>query len=108
MSRIPELDSIRPELEKFVEGTAKQMGDSAMCLSLFTEDYKKGIDSMLQFSIAIMLDKPLFLLVKKGTVIPPKVQKIADGIEFFEDTPVDIDRAARKLLALAQSKGFCA
>lgn len=107
MRRLTELDPIRADLEKYVEGMAGQMGDSAICLSLFTEDYKKGLDSMLQFAVAIMLDKPIFLLVKKGTAVPEKVKKLADGIEFFDEhDKKSLETASRKLLSLAQQKGF--
>jgi hypothetical protein len=107
MSHLCELDPIRRELEKYVVGMAGQMGGCAICLSLFTDNYKKGLDSMLQFAVAIMLDKPIYLLVKKGTVVPEKVKKLADGIEFFDEHDKDsLEKASRKLFLLAQQKGF--
>lgn len=109
MRQLHELDPIRPDLEKYVNGVTRQMGESAIVLSLFTDDYKKGLDAMIQFSLAIMLDKPIFLLVKKGTVVPDKVKKLADGIEFFDEhDKVSFEKATRRLLQLAQQKGFCA
>ena len=107
MAHIPELDPIRPQLEKFVENTAMHMGDSAICLSLFTDDYKKGMDSMLQFAIAVMMDKPLFLLVQQGTKVPEKVKKMADGIEYYQpDNKASFEQASHRLLELARQKMF--
>lgn len=105
MSRqISELDGIRQDLEIYVEKTAASMGESAICLSMFTDNYKKGIDSMLQFAIALMLDKPLYLLVREGTTIPAKVRQIADGIEFYKDE-LDAIEASKRLLKKAQLQG---
>ena len=107
MSHIPELDPIRTELEKYVSETADKMGDSAICLSLFTDNYKKGIDSLLQFAISIMLNKPLFLLVKRGTVVPEKVKLLADEIEYYDEHDrASFEAATKKLFKLAQEKHF--
>ena len=107
MSRIPELDSQRPELEKYVTNTAARMGESAFCLTLFTEDYAKGLDSMLQFACAVMLDKPLFLMVPNGVKIPKHVEKIADGIERYDpDNKDSMEQATHRLLQKAREQGL--
>ncbi len=89
---------------EYVEDLVSKMGSSAFVLSLFTEDYKEGIDSLLQFALALMLDKPLYLLVKAGTAIPEKVRRVADGIEYFGPDRA-LEDAAHALLALATKKG---
>jgi hypothetical protein len=109
MNRLNELDPIRPELEKWIEGTAQKMGDSAICLSIFTKDYKKGIDSLLQFAVAVMLDKPIYLLAPDNVTIPEHIKKIASSIEVYkEGDGQGFEAAAQRLLATAQSKGFAA
>lgn len=90
------MDPEKKGLGEYAELIAKKMDSSAVCISLFTDDYKKGADSLLQFAIALMMDKPILLLVKKGTVIPKKVQQVADRIEFFE-TPDDLYGATKRL-----------
>lgn len=83
------------------------MGQSAFCLNIFTDDYKKGIDSLLQFAVAIMLDKPIFLLVPHGVAIPEKVKLMADGIEYFEmGNKESTHDATMKLMQQAKAKGF--
>jgi hypothetical protein len=109
MRRLQELDHIRPQLETWIERTAQKMGDSAICLSIFTQDYKKGIDSLLQFAVAIMLDKPIYLLAPDNIKIPEHVKKIASSIEVYKDGDDKSFRAAsERLMATAQSKGFAA
>ncbi len=78
MERITSLDPHRQELGKYVEGMAAAMGESAMCISIFTQNYKEGIDSLLQFAVAIMMNKPIWLMVPEG------VKRVADGWEFFK------------------------
>jgi hypothetical protein len=109
MSRLPELDPIRGDLEKHVEETARKMGDSAICVSIFTKDYKRGIDSLLQFAIAVMLDKPPYLAVPDGVEIPQHVLKIASSIERYQEGDMkSFEAATTRLLATAQAKGFAA
>jgi hypothetical protein len=109
MRRLPEIDGIRAELEPWVEGMARNMGESATCLTLFTNNYAKGIDSLLQFAVAVMLDKPIYLMVERGTHLPEHVKKIAAAIEYCE--PGDLDsmkRASERLIHIAQQKDFSA
>ncbi len=109
MNRIKELEAIRPELELFVDDVARKMGQSTFCLNIFTEDYKKGIDSLLQFAVAIMMDKPIFLLAPQGVKIPENVKKVAIAIEFYEPNDKEyMKAAAMKLVTAATRKDFAA
>lgn len=109
MRRLLELDAMRPELEKWIETTASKMGDSAICLSIFTKDYKKGIDSLLQFAVAIMLDKPIYLLAPDNIEIPEHVKKIASAIELYKEGDRDsFNAASTRLMTTYKAKGFSA
>lgn len=109
MRRLHELDPQRPQLEQYVRTTAQRMGESAIVMTIFTKDYAKAIDALLQFSVAIMLDKPIFLLAPEGQDIPQKVRAIAEGIEFYKDGDTkSMEAATTRLMAMATSKGFTA
>lgn len=88
------------DLEEYTERTAAKMGESAMCLTLFTDSYTKDIGATIQMACAIMMDKPIYLCVEKGTKVPEKIKKIADGIEYF-DGKEDAMRASRVLIEKA-------
>lgn len=104
-----ELDPIRPQLATWVQDTAEKMGASRICLNIFTDNFKEGIDSLLQFSLAIMLDKPIYLLAPNNVKIPEHVKKIASAIEVYEvGNSQSMDEALRRLLATAKEKGFAA
>lgn len=83
------------------------MESSAICLSIFTKDYARSIDSLLQFSVALMMDKPLYLLVPSSQNVPEHLKKIASGIETYEEgNKESMYQATRRLLENAKSKGF--
>jgi hypothetical protein len=97
-------------MEKWIVQTAQRMGSSAICLNIFTKDYASGMDSLLQFALAIMLDKPIYLLAEEGVVVPEHVKRIASAIEFYkpDDDGESMKAATLRLLAAAQAKGFAA
>ena len=99
-------DQDRKSLVDYVERTAKALKESAVCLSLFTDDYNKGIDAIIQFGLALMLDKPIYLIVAEGTEIPEKVKRVADGIRYFKKDDLESSKlAAAQLLLEAREKG---
>ena len=63
---------------------------------------KKEPAAALQFAAAVLLDKPIYILVPKGEKLPPRVELIANGIE--EYTPGDeasLKRATIRLMSKA-------
>lgn len=91
----------KEQLGKYVEKAAEILGQSHVFLTVFTDHYKESADALLQFAIAVMLDKPIYLLVKEGTDIPAKVRCLADGLEFFRDQS-DVYAATQRLLKTVQ------
>ena len=103
------IDPQRTEIVRYAQTTAERMGQSAFVLQLFTDNFAKGIDSLVQFAVAVMLDKPVFILAPEGTRIPEKVKRMADGIEFYvPDSQASMREATNRLIALATEKGFSA
>ena len=58
-----------------------KMKDSASVLMIAPSiDEKFDVQFALQIGAAILLEKPLILLVQRGRIIPPKLRAIADRI----------------------------
>jgi hypothetical protein len=96
-------------MEKWIVSTAQKMGSSAMCLMLFTEDYARGMDFLLQFALAVVMDKPIYLLVEEGVKVPEHVKRVASAIEFYKPNDhQSMNAATTRLLAAATGKGFSA
>jgi hypothetical protein len=52
----------------------------------------------MQLGMAVVLDKPIYLIVKRGTPIPKNVRRLAYAIEEF-DSLDDIGLTTQKLIA---------
>src|SRR5687767_2186350 len=72
------------ELRHYTEKIGKKMGQSAVCMTIFTDAYQKDPMALIQFGLAMMMDKPIYLLVPHGTEIPTKVRAIADRISYYD------------------------
>lgn len=82
------------------ESNIKALSESAMVFSVFNEDAaKRDIEYMLQTGAAVILDKPILLLVAPGMqdAIPAKLRLIAD--EIVEVSLDDVDTASDALAA---------
>jgi hypothetical protein len=78
------------------------MKDSSIVLTIFSEDYHKDPVALMQFAMAILLDKPLYLAVPKGRSIPANVRAVASGIEVYDPENMDdFKRASEALLKRA-------
>lgn len=74
--------------ENFVEifkQNVEKIDASNIYLSLVTENYVNDAYCALQLGIAILLGKPVYLLVKDSTQVPEKLRAIADKIETFTE-----------------------
>jgi hypothetical protein len=98
------------DLQKFkpwVEKTAAAMHQSAICMNIFTDDYGDDVQSLVQFSLAILLDKPIYLLAPEGRKIPRMVNAIVRGIEFYKPGDKNsMEAATMRILKSAKEMGL--
>lgn len=82
-----------------VADSGAKIENSDCFMSLFTPNYKQSPQCALELGIAIMLDKPIALLVSKGTTVPAVLERIATAIEFCDsDDPEEFHQATKRLL----------
>ena len=73
------------------------MTDSQFVMSLVPKDPQQSdIKFAVELGMAMMLDKPLVMVVQPGTKVPDKIVRVADAI--FEWDPDDPD-AGKKMRA---------
>ena len=58
--------------------------ESAVFLSIYTNNWLEDPECLMQFALAVLFDKPLFFLIEKGTKISKHLIRILEGYEFFE------------------------
>jgi hypothetical protein len=74
--------------------------------SLVTQSYLDSPECALQVGLAVMLDKPICLIVDKGRKIPANLIKIAKIIEYADfKNAKDLERAAATVQKFAESIG---
>lgn len=94
-------------LKTVAESSGAKINDSAIFLSLFTEGYKKDPVALLQFSIAIIENKPLFFVVEEGTELKDGIKRLAHGIEYYKKNEKgSVERATDRILKKAERMGF--
>jgi hypothetical protein len=78
-------DSLKENVEK--------IGNSASFLGMLSGKFDDPLQCM-QFGIAVMLDKPIYLLVAKGVKVPRNLSRMAQKIEYVKWGDTDAMRAA--------------
>lgn len=84
-------------IESVYEENYRKIEESNIFLSLFNEKMGEEALPAMQLGIALLLGKPVYLLVKKGEVVPEKLRKIADRIEYYGDE-AEMQEAVRRML----------
>ena len=75
------------DLRRFKEWAVKAtrgLADSDVFMSLLSPDIENDPVPVIQIGYALLLDKPITLLVPEGMTIPENLKKVAVAIEFFE------------------------
>lgn len=75
-----------------------QIEKSDVYLSIFTDSFKSDERCMFELGLAIMLDKPLLLVVFDGTEVPENLMKIATIEHAKRNCKESIHKATEKLL----------
>jgi len=95
--------TLTPQDKKYLTNIIKRnigpMKESRVFLSLFSEDMKKEPIPILQLGMAVLMDKPIALMVKRGAKVPKHIIKIATAIEYLEDdSPQSIQKVTSSLM----------
>jgi hypothetical protein len=73
----------KEEKEKTKE-MADKLEESTVYTGIFTENFKKDPTCALQLGLAILMNKPILLLVQEGVSVPAALAKVAI-VETFKD-----------------------
>lgn len=90
---------VRELAKKVVDYSKPPMEDSENFCSIVTDNYLKNPLCATQFGMAVFMDKPIILMVKTGTKLPKHIEKVADGIVYFQDEN-DLRNASKRFKAI--------
>ncbi|MFA6971780.1 MAG: hypothetical protein WC208_10315, partial [Gallionella sp.] len=87
------------ELTEFLKKQTQQIKDCEIFMAFYTTSYEKNPLCLLQISIAMTLNKPMFLLVEEGVLPNDKIISMLDGVAYFKkDDPESIKNATAYIL----------
>ena len=89
---------------EIIDDLFEKVGSSAIGITLYTDSYKDDPKALMELAELIVLDKPIYLLVKRGSIIPEKLRAISDSVIFYDDGD-DMQGATESLLATARERG---
>lgn len=78
-----------------------KMVQSDTFLALFNEGWRKDPTCLVQLGFAMMLEKPILLLVPHGTRVPSALRRVADSVQYYDpDDRASFEAATTKILAV--------
>jgi hypothetical protein len=96
------METVKKKLPRYFDQAMQRMrkdvDDSEVMLAICTENWLKNPLCWAQVGYALLMDKPIRLLVKEGTPIPAALRRAADRIETFVSVE-DMELATKRLLA---------
>lgn len=93
------VEEMREWAKKVVAHSAPHIAESENFCSIVTDGYLADPLCATQFGMALFMDKPIILIVKVGTKIPKRMEKVADGIVYFHDEN-DLKNASERFKAV--------
>jgi hypothetical protein len=84
---------INQEWAKRLKENVEKIGSSEIFLSMLNGKFDDPL-MLMQMGIAVYMDKPIYLLVNRGTKIPENLRKMAAGIEVVDYDNMDQMTAA--------------
>lgn len=91
-------EQFEESLKKQIKRSGDGLKQSNVFLSIFTDNYEKDPKCVLELGLAIILNKPIYLLAPEGTKINDNMRKLACHIEFYkENDPMAVKIAADNL-----------
>lgn len=95
-------DDAKAWLKRTADASKAKIEESHVFAGVVTGNFLKDPVCILQVGCAVLMDKPIVLIVDKGVKLPQKIVKIADLIEYV-DTKNQDDMAR----ATESVKRFC-
>jgi len=86
------------ELKSFTQKSFDGINKSSTFIAIFTNNYVDDPHCLIQLSLSILLDKPIFMLFEKGFAPPKNLIRTLTGYEVIQGKDDDsIKKATEKL-----------
>lgn len=85
---------MREFMDKVERDLVPKMRESVVALMLVPEG-ETDAKFAVELGVAMMLDKPIILLVKEGHQVPEKLQLVADDVVYYAEMGADTAEAIK-------------
>lgn len=93
------------QFREFAETSERQIRASAMFISIYSKSYHQDAMCALQLGMAVMMDKPIYLLLERGQALPAHLKRIARKVEeFAPGDEAGLERATKALCDAAAAE----
>jgi hypothetical protein len=98
-------DDWNPDVQRAIGRSIEGIDSSAMFLQLYNKNLADEPLALMQLGYALMIGKPIGVLVKKGEEVPEKLRAAADLVEEFDpEDPQSLTAATKKLLSILEGR----
>lgn len=92
------------ELKKAAKSSAEKIELSGVFLSVGSKNYTDDPVAMIQFALAIFMDKPIGFIALEGVEVPKNVMKIATVVFANDNSKESVQDATKELLERMEIK----
>lgn len=93
-------EEVKQQLREIIAESEPRIKSSSIFMGLFSGSYRKDPVPLLQLALAIVMDKPVGLIVLEEETVPEHLKKIAFHIEYVKDLS-EMEGATKRLLEKA-------
>ena len=88
---------------RVVKNSGEKIESSEVFLSIFSKNFKENPQCALELGIAVMLGKPIFLVVTADTEVPKTLERLAEKIEYLKDDSKEEMNRAMTSISMAMN-----
>lgn len=93
-------------LQDLVKDTAEKIGTSDCFFCAYNKKLLRDPKPVIELGTAMLLDKPIYFLVRHGDELPENLRKVARHIEYFEEgNRQSMNDAAIRIAKIVKSEG---
>ena len=86
-------------LKEIAKTSAEDISSSITFIGLCSESYVEDPICLIQLSLSILMDKPIFLLIEKGCKPSKNLIRILEGYEFYDEGDnMSVEEAMKSLI----------
>jgi hypothetical protein len=95
----PAPESVRAVLSRVAADAAKELARLQVYICLYTEDFERDPEAMIELGIAVAADKPVYIAAPVAKPLPQNLVRLAQKVERYDPKhlPASLELATERL-----------